>query len=204
MQTHLHQIFKVIHASLPWMSWNLFLALLPLGLSVWLFRWQRGGSLKWWLGVIVFVAFLPNAPYVLTDAIHLPTYIEVFQSIWLFTLVILPLFLIFILTGFEAYVISLINVGYYLHRQNRSQWILAVETVLHGLSAIGVYLGRFIRLNSWDLVTKPHDVLSTTLDSLTERQPLFVTMLTFLIISGLYVIFKFVTLAIATHRAKSY
>ena len=53
------------------LGWNLFLALTPLGLSFVLFRINLKLNGLWWLGAIVFFAFLPNAPYVLTDIIHL-------------------------------------------------------------------------------------------------------------------------------------
>jgi len=58
-----------------------------------------------------FLCFLPNAPYVLTDVIHLITYIRKGDSIWLITLILIPLYLCFVVLGFEAYVISLINMG---------------------------------------------------------------------------------------------
>lgn len=196
MLSALNQVIEIISQNVPWMGWNLFLALLPWGLSLWLFRWQRGGSALWWLGVVVFIAFLPNAPYVLTDVIHLIQNIQRFSSPWIITLVIIPIFVAFMFTGFEAYVLALINLGYFLHRRRKRHWILPIETSLHGLSAIGIYLGRFLRLNSWDLVTQPHAVLNTTFDTLTRKQPVVVTLITFLIVSGLYAIFKFLTLAV--------
>ncbi len=55
-----------------WMVWNTMLALVPLALSFTLFSpGRRCRSMGWWFGFAVFVAALPNAPYVLTDVIHL-------------------------------------------------------------------------------------------------------------------------------------
>jgi uncharacterized membrane protein len=55
-----------------WIPWNLFLAFIPLILSYWLFLVQNNKPfLLWWLTLIIFIAFLPNAPYLLTDIIHL-------------------------------------------------------------------------------------------------------------------------------------
>jgi uncharacterized membrane protein len=93
------------------MTWNLFLAFIPLALSVWLFRKNRGGSWIWWLGFLSFYAFLPNAPYLLTDVIHLIDDIRRVQSVWMITLVLIPVYFVVIFGGFEAYVISLINLG---------------------------------------------------------------------------------------------
>ncbi|MFO5527395.1 MAG: DUF1361 domain-containing protein, partial [Cuspidothrix sp.] len=109
-------VLQVLKINMRWMTWNLFLAFIPLALSVWLFRRQRGRSGVWWLGFLSFYAFLPNAPYLLTDIIHLIHDIRRVPSIWIITLVLIPVYLVVILGGFEAYVISLINLGYYLHR----------------------------------------------------------------------------------------
>ncbi len=115
------QLQYVLQTHSRWMSWNLFLAFIPLGLSLVLFRRNLHRSIFWWLGFLVFFAFLPNAPYVLTDIIHLITYIRKVDSIWLITLILIPLYLCFMLLGFEAYVISLINMGSYLHQIGKTQ-----------------------------------------------------------------------------------
>ena len=57
----------------PWMTWNVALALLPLLAAVVLFgRDAARRSMLWWAGLVGLVLFLPNAPYVLTDVVHLP------------------------------------------------------------------------------------------------------------------------------------
>jgi uncharacterized membrane protein len=53
------------------MTANLFLAAVPFILAAFLFVPPRARTAGWWIGVGTFVAFLPNAPYVLTDVIHL-------------------------------------------------------------------------------------------------------------------------------------
>lgn len=190
----------ILRQNSRWMSWNLFLAFVPLLLSFWLFRRQRSRSLVWWLGLLVFIAFLPNAPYVLTDVIHLVEDIRKGYSIWTITLIVIPLYSLFTLAGFEAYVLSLINFGYYLHRQGKRQWILATELSLHALSAIGIYLGRFKRFNSWDFITQLDNLTDTVLDDLAKKQPLFLIFVTFLIIAGLYWLMKQVTLGLVLRR----
>ena len=190
----------ILRQNSRWMSWNLFLAFVPLLLSVWLFRRRRSRSLVWWLGLLVFIAFLPNAPYVLTDVIHLIEDIRAGYSVWTITLIVIPLYLLFTLAGFEAYVLSLINLGYYLHRQGKSQWIIPAELLLHALSAIGIYLGRFKRFNSWDFITQLDNLTNTVLDDLAKKQPLFVIFVTFLIIAGLYWLMKQVSLGLVLRR----
>jgi uncharacterized membrane protein len=182
--------------SLSFMLWNSFLALIPLALSIWLFRLHQTRSLLWWLGLLVFIAFLPNAPYVLTDIIHLIDIIRDGYSIWAIALVIIPQYILFILAGFEAYVFSIINLGYYLHRQKWGQFTFAAELILHALSAIGIYLGRFKRFNSWDFVTQPQVLAKTTVEHLADKQPLLVILITFIVLTLLYWLMKQVTLSL--------
>jgi len=180
-----------------WIIWNLFLAFIPLALSFWLFRknsqWR---SLVWWVVFLVFVAFLPNAPYLLTDIIHLIKATRAGFSAWVITLVVIPQHSLAILAGFEAYVISLINLGYYLRQQGVARFIVWAELMTHALSAIGVYLGRFRRFNSWDFVTQPNDVLNSVIDDLTDKRPVLVMSVTFVVIAVLYWLMKQVTLGL--------
>ena len=177
--------------------WNLFLAFVPLVLSVWLFRRSRSRSLVWWAGFLVFIAFLPNAPYVLTDVIHLIDYIRQGHSVWIVTLVLIPQYVLFIFAGFEAYVISLINLGYYLHRQGLGKYIFVVELITHALCAVGIYLGRFKRFNSWDFVTQPDDLVMSMVEDLAGKRPVLVMAITFVVLAVLYWLIKQVTLGIA-------
>ncbi|MEL6816492.1 MAG: DUF1361 domain-containing protein, partial [Cyanobacteria bacterium J06598_3] len=153
--------FNAAHRSLYFMLWNTFLAVIPWILSCWLFRGKGSGvrRVSWWIGLVVFVAFLPNAPYVLTDIIHLVRMIKEGASIWTITFILVPQYLIFMLLGTEAYVLSLINLGHYLQKQGQARWVLSAELGLHALCAIGIYLGRFPRFNSWDIVTGPGRLL---------------------------------------------
>lgn len=249
------RVTQVLQINSKWMIWNLFLAFIPLVMSVWLFRSKRnniknwalgllvlfacippnsdyikiflifiknyitnistlalfstfglvplgiwlakskyGRSVAWWLGFVVFYAFLPNAPYLLTDVIHLIDDIRTIQSVWMITLVLIPLYILVILAGFEAYVISLINLGSYLHRIGKSQWIFKVELATHTLSAVGIYWGRFLRFNSWDFITQPDYLLTRGVEELLGKQPLVIIAITFVILTGLHWLMKRVTL----------
>ncbi|MBE9125245.1 MULTISPECIES: DUF1361 domain-containing protein [unclassified Coleofasciculus] len=189
--------WKAWHRHSGWMAWNLFLAFIPLALSVWLFRRESGSrSVLWWVGLLVFIAFLPNAPYLLTDIIHLIGAIRANYSIWIITLVLIPQHLSVILIGFEAYVLSLINLGYYLQQQRMSKFIVIAELATHALCSVGVYLGRFKRYNSWDLVTQPNDVALTLFDDLTTKRPLLVMGITFVIVTVFYWLMKQITLGV--------
>ncbi len=187
-------IVHVLGRNVGWMSWNLFLAFIPLAVSVWIFRIKRRRSLVWWLGFLVFFSFLPNAPYLLTDIIHLIHDIRRVESVWMITLVLIPVYLVVIFAGLEAYVISLINWGYYLHRIGKSQWILWVELISHALCAVGIYWGRFLRFNSWDFITQPDAVITKGIEEILGRQPLVIISITFVLLTGLHWLMKRVTL----------
>jgi uncharacterized membrane protein len=199
----LARVIQVLQINMRWMTWNLFLAFIPLALSVWLFRFKKGRSWVWWLSFAVFYAFLPNAPYLLTDIIHLIDDIRNIQSIWMITLVLIPVYFLVIFAGFEAYVISLINLGHYLHRIGKSQWIFRIELITHFLNAIGIYWGRFLRFNSWDLVTQPDAILTKGIEELLGKQPLVIIAITFVILFGLYWLMKRVTLGFVCQSIKT-
>lgn len=197
MKDRLRHALMALRIHSGWIIWNLFLAFIPLALSVWLFRRnERERSFLWWVAFLVFIAFLPNAPYLLTDIIHLIKAVRDDYSVWIITLIILPPHLIAIVAGFEAYVISLINLGYYFHRQGVSKYIVWAELITHALCALGVYLGRFKRFNSWDFVTQPDDLARSVLNDLTSKRPVLVIFVTFIIITVLYWLMKQVTLGL--------
>ncbi|NJR68575.1 MAG: DUF1361 domain-containing protein [Synechococcales cyanobacterium CRU_2_2] len=180
-----------------WIAWNLFLAAIPLVLSVWLFRRPRTRrTLAWWAAFLVYVAFLPNAPYLLTDIIHSVQAARLPYPAWVIILLVIPLHFVAIVGGFQAYVISLINQQAYLVREGAKRFVNWAELMMHGLCAIGIFLGRFHRLNSWDLVQAPSATLVQVLDTLTTKWPAFVILITFLIITILYWIMKQVTLGL--------
>jgi uncharacterized membrane protein len=192
----------------PWMGWNMFLAIVPLCLSVLLFRskWSKQSrrSVLWWCGAIVFVAFLPNAPYILTDIIHLNDAVIDYNSVWVTGFILFPLYLAFLGTGFLTYILSLINLGHYLQQQGLGRYVTRMELLLHLLCSIGVFIGRFPRLNSWHLVTQPGRVVVTILETLRSPQAAIGILVGFVIITLLYGPGKRITLAlISFHKSRS-
>lgn len=187
--------------SLYFMVWNTFLALIPFVVSLWLFRGRGSGvrRFSWWLGFALFMAFLPNAPYVLTDIIHLVRVIREDTAIWTIAFVLVPQYMLFMLIGTEAYVLSLINMGHYLRQQGQERWIPAIELVVHALCAIGIYLGRFPRFNSWDILTEPGRLFRYLGHALVSPQPLTIMLLTFVGIATIYWPLKHISLALALY-----
>ncbi|MFH7242163.1 MAG: DUF1361 domain-containing protein [Spirulina sp.] len=180
------------------LSWLGLVGLVAVGLWRWgLSPHHARRPWLWWLGVVVFITFLPNAPYLLTDIIHLIRGTRVGEiPTWVIALVFVPIHATAIVLGFEAYVISILNLAYFLKQQGAKAWILPMELTIHLLCAVGIYLGRFIRFNSWDLVTDPLDVITDTLNILTSKRPLAVIVVTFIILTVFYWLMKQITLGL--------
>jgi uncharacterized membrane protein len=174
--SHLDVLRWIWHVQGGWMVWNTLLAWVPVALAIPLFRRQakRRGML-WWAGLLAFGAFLPNAPYVVTDLIHVePTVHRLGPGAPVATTVY-PVYALLVISGFVAYTLSLRMAGAYLERIGRHSWRLPLRFVTHALCAVGIFLGRWPRLNSWDLVTDTGGAFTTIGDSLAwDRAPILI------------------------------
>jgi uncharacterized membrane protein len=133
--------------------WNLFLAWVPLAFAVAAYARARS-RLDPLVAVLLvpWLLFFPNAPYLLTDFIHLQ---EGPAPLWYDALMLSAFAWTGLLLGFASlYLVQLI-----LRRALGPvvAW-LGVFGVL-ALSSVGVYIGRFIRLNSWDALLHPRSVV---------------------------------------------
>lgn len=143
-----------------WMGWNLVLALVPLGLAR--FLYGRRERPRWLLvaGGVAFVAFLPNAPYVLTDVLHLRHELIALDGNHWLEAAMVGQYLCLFAAGFLAYVFSLVRLERWLATRGWSRRaVFTADLALHGLCAVGIVLGRVFRFNSWDLVTNPGGLL---------------------------------------------
>jgi uncharacterized membrane protein len=185
------------------LSWNLLLALVPLVLSTLLFEDERKRGWFWWLGVGLFAAFLPNAPYALTDVIHV---FERFDAepdlpLWAIVLIVIE-FGIYAFVCFQAYVWSLMSLVAYLQRHGLRWKSIAVELPVNALCAIGIYLGRIQRLNSWNVVTAPRRVLRQTVHGLVHSEPAQAIVVVFAVITLLYYVLKAINVVIRAKLAQ--
>ncbi|MEL6445403.1 MAG: DUF1361 domain-containing protein [Bacteroidota bacterium] len=132
--------------------WNLFLASVPLVLSRGFARFERPGWLALGVGS-AWLLFFPNAPYILTDLVHLRVRPE--APYW-FDLVLL---LAAAWSGMLVGMVSLAEVHGTVRRWHgaRAGWSVAVGALV--LGSFGVYLGRVLRWNSWDVLTAPGALL---------------------------------------------
>ena len=138
------------------LAWNLFLAWIPLLAAVGVYDMQRRSVplLRLLPLGALWLLFLPNAPYLLTDLIHLGSRSD--APLW-FDLV---LFSAFAWTGALMGFLSLYLMQAVVRRVAGWRWSWAFVGGSLLATAFGIYLGRSLRWNSWALVTNPSPLLS--------------------------------------------
>ena len=177
---------------------NLFLACVPLGLSTML-RVATHWRVHWTIQLLIFslwLLFLPNAPYILTDILHLTRASE--APAWYD----LALLLSCAGTGLLVGYLSLIDVHGIVARGFGAVcgWIFALVTLV--LSGFALYLGRFLRWNSWDVLVTPTRLLELVggvLRPWAHARPLAVTVIFGIILALGYITFR--TLLIHPERS---
>jgi len=163
--------------------WNVFLAVLPVCfaglLTVVCERFRKAGRpCPWfvWLPLgLCWLAFLPNACYLLTEWRHfffqgLPYAYQNYEgrAALIFIAKDSLFFLIYSLTGCLCFALAIRPVERLLRSAGAKPALLAAPFFF--LVSLGVYLGLFIRLNSWNIVTHPDRVLAIALHTLSDIQ----------------------------------
>ena len=151
--------------------WNLFLAGIPFLISQTLENsaWIHNSKILSGLSFVIWLLFLPNSPYIITDLVHLHD--RASNLMWL------DLFLVFVfaLNGLVLGLLSMLDMSRLLTK--RYDKTVAAFTIFKVclLSGFGIYLGRFLRFNSWDVLTKPKSIFFETLSHLREPKIWLVT-----------------------------
>ncbi|NAS11050.1 DUF1361 domain-containing protein [Poritiphilus flavus] len=151
--------------------WNLFLAAVPYLIT------QGFKNLLWALRgrwkVLVFglwLLFLPNSPYIITDLVHLHN--ERSVLLWY------DLFLVFVfaLTGLVLGLLSMLDIYKVLAVRFSSRMAEVALFPICLLCGFGIYMGRFLRFNSWDVFSKPLTLFSEITASIQEPKAWFMTL----------------------------
>ncbi len=138
-----------------YLVWNLFLAWMPLVFALLAGEEVRAVTRKnWRLALFAggWLVFFPNAPYIFTDLVHIS--VATARHYWADLVMILSC----ALTGLLLWFVSLYLMQGLVARKfgGRAGWgFVALMAIL---TSFGIYLGRFHRFNSWDVVTKPSEV----------------------------------------------
>lgn len=137
------------------LNWNLFLAFLP-----WLFasiltvypRLQKNKLILAGL-ILLWLLFFPNAPYILTDLFHLKQYNT--MPVWFDLLLILSFAWVGLMFGF----MSLWDIEKIISQRVKKVMMPVISLGLLFVGSFGIYVGRYMRWNSWDIITEPHDII---------------------------------------------
>lgn len=135
--------------------WNLFLAWVPLAAALVAHAFDRMGAHASATGAgIVWLVFFPNAPYMLTDYIHLRETPHG-SPLWWDALMLSSFVWTALMLGFFSLYLMQDVWGAYV-RSRFVSWLLAALAL--ALGSFGVYLGRFVHINSWDALLHPRNV----------------------------------------------
>lgn len=132
------------------LGWNLFLAWLPFIISNLLSYRNNNTTIAFIL--MTWMVFFPNAPYIITDLFHfrerppVPLYYDLILSFS------------FAWNGLLLGVISLLNVEQFIKGRFGAGISLIGVMVSLFLCGFGIYIGRYLRWNSWDILMNPFDL----------------------------------------------
>lgn len=158
----------------PDLIWNMMLALIAYDFAV-LTRYFKQA----WLFPVLFIlwlVFYPNTFYMITDIVHMHWVSDTLwnrASLHLF-MVFVPSILFGIYCGIESWLIL-------LERFKFSWWTELLATlVLSVISSMAIYIGRYDRLNTWDIVSNPGQVVQKLLETFQRERLLFILGFTFI------------------------
>jgi uncharacterized membrane protein len=169
--------------------WNLFLAWIPFALALLIYdRHRRGARLAQVLALGLFwLLFFPNAPYIVTDFRYLTDMTG--KAFWFEGLLIGTAAVTGLLLGF----ISLYLIQAIVRRVAGARYAWFFVFVALALSSVGVYLGRVLRWNSWDVFVRPGALLGelagALVDPLAHPRPIATTILFTSFLLASYAIF---------------
>jgi uncharacterized membrane protein len=146
------RILSTSNIRYSFLIWNLFLAWLPLVFALLAQEsFQRQPARNWRFAVLAgaWLLFFPNAPYIVTDLSHLTA--QFAAHFWVDLMLILSCALTGLVLGF----VSLYLMQGLVKRMAGGTVGWFFVATVSGLSGFGVWLGRFLRFNSWDVVFRP-------------------------------------------------
>jgi len=144
--------------------WNLFLAWMPVLLAL----WRRKANNRWlrWVLAMGWLAFYPNAPYIVTDMKHIRWAVN---AAWWYDM---ALVFLFALLGMRLglYSLGILQTEVAQKKGRAAGWTFACSVFF--LAGIGVYIGRFQRWNSWDILRDPIGLVRDTFKLFTNAETL--------------------------------
>lgn len=163
--------------------WNIFLGALPLFFSSRLVKKHRF-NFKAMSLLCAWLLILPNAPYLVTDIFHFEERPPV--PYWYDLLIVVS----GAWNGMLMFIISLFQVEKFLSRILQKKWLNVSMIALLFASGYGIYLGRYLRYNSWDIITRPGTIASSSFNHVVHPfQNIGLWIFTFLFSSFLSIVY---------------
>ncbi len=147
------------HWSFLFLIWNLFLAWIPYWISIYGIKRENKLNVRTAVFIMGWMAFLPNAPYLVTDFIH---FHSTSKTKWL-DIVLLSNYA---LAGILLFYFSLRNLKETCYNLIPQKWQAPATFGIIAASAYGIYLGRVLRFNSWDVLTNPLELANSIFRSI--------------------------------------
>ena len=159
----------------PDLIWNMILALIAYDAAV-LTTISKKQKWLYPLLLLVWLAFYPNTFYMLTDLVHM-TWVG--DALW--NPVSMRLFMAFVPSILFGVYCGIESWNILRERWKLTWWLdMLVVAALSYLSSLAIYIGRYDRLNSWDLVTRPQLVVQKLLETFQKDRLVFILGFTFI------------------------
>ncbi len=182
-----------------YLVWNLCLAWVPLVFALLAVNDHCGGAGRRWRFAgfaAAWLLFFPNAPYIFTDLSHL--HVGFGGHFWTDLVLILSCAFTGMVLGFVSLYLRQATVK--ATAGNLASWLFIAAVA--GLSGFGIYVGRFLRFNSWDVVVSPfklyHGIGQWAAEPLAHPAPL-----AFPVLFGVFLFVSYLMLYALTQMQRS-
>ena len=190
-----YKYFQLSSSFLMFLGWNIFLAWIPL-LALYLLTIRGKNGFRLLISILlwlVWVLFYPNAPYLITDIIHVPRN-AIMVSYSALTVNVLAWYdIVLIMLSIWTGILLAFHALYPVHQAICNQVGVIVghafSLLICFLSSYGIYLGRFPRLNSWDVIKRPsilYTVIRNSFNLVTLKFVLLFGLLIYIVYNTLY------------------
>lgn len=142
--------------------WNLFLAFIPYAITSYLIYLKTTNRFLLTLSLCVWLLFLPNAPYIVTDLVHIKYCSS--EVLWLDVLMIFS----FAVNGLILFYYSIKDCKSILKEYFNNTLVEFIIISILFISSFGIYLGRFLRYNSWEILNNPSHIISDIVSIITQ------------------------------------
>ena len=178
--------------------WNIFLAWIPYVLSNFFAEVKQKAKWKQLFLFASWLLFFPNALYIVTDLIHIDDNKEI--PVWYDAVLLFASSFIGIMMAF----VSLRKVDFFLKCVFSKRVVAALVPFILFVASFGVYLGRFERWNSWDVIKDPmalgFNIINNFISPIDNYRTWAITILFTAIYSLLYFFLKILPQAFAEEK----